>query len=538
MSSGSDTELSEWNKSPGSRPTNNLYQRDSNRVSFESTSSKGSPSAHGTSSSESISVRGDILYPTPASAPNTSTTPNSAPIGPTEIEKSQVSSGLQSEQNIVEAQVPQVAHAGLGSAQEQATPENPWGQYVPSMPSSATPSRGGKTGGRRGRGGRSQLKSTIDPVTGEAIPASASRGRTVNRGGRPRGSRAGGSTNRGGRPRGSKAGVSSATSRRVSSGKRKRKHGDSDESDDGGNTSGSEAINLPMLSSSGRRITQASSYTPAVSFADLEDEATPGSTAKKARVTFHGIAGAVGLPSAIASSERRKKQKKVPSASAVCKNCGRGHSPQSNQIVFCDGCNTPWHQYCHDRPITPTVILHEEKEWHCADCAVMANIEKAGEGRVSATVLAQSSGVERSLKWQRDYLLGQSREVLVNMLLNLKEKWDEDLALFEYNASFMPNAVAVLEGKADEMSSAAGRVTIPDDDEIHEEPLPYPKMGNGLVLSKGTLEDDWDLMVDESVSTFSHSWQQDGIWHGQLANELPVLGIGTLGAGITIGVGA
>lgn len=37
-------------------------------------------------------------------------------------------------------------------------------------------------------------------------------------------------------------------------------------------------------------------------------------------------------------------------------------------IVFCDGCNTPYHQYCHDPPIADEVVKVEEKEWFCSEC--------------------------------------------------------------------------------------------------------------------------------------------------------------------------
>ena len=37
-------------------------------------------------------------------------------------------------------------------------------------------------------------------------------------------------------------------------------------------------------------------------------------------------------------------------------------------IVFCDGCNTPYHQYCHDPPISSEVIAILDKEWFCIEC--------------------------------------------------------------------------------------------------------------------------------------------------------------------------
>lgn len=37
-------------------------------------------------------------------------------------------------------------------------------------------------------------------------------------------------------------------------------------------------------------------------------------------------------------------------------------------IVFCDSCNTPWHQYCHDPPIGKDVVDIPDKEWICKAC--------------------------------------------------------------------------------------------------------------------------------------------------------------------------
>lgn len=38
-------------------------------------------------------------------------------------------------------------------------------------------------------------------------------------------------------------------------------------------------------------------------------------------------------------------------------------------IVFCDGCNSGYHQYCHHPPIEREVVQVAEKEWFCAACA-------------------------------------------------------------------------------------------------------------------------------------------------------------------------
>lgn len=53
---------------------------------------------------------------------------------------------------------------------------------------------------------------------------------------------------------------------------------------------------------------------------------------------------------------------------ALCKRCGRGHSPASNMIVFCDGCNIGWHQMCHDPIVPDETVKDETKEWFCNEC--------------------------------------------------------------------------------------------------------------------------------------------------------------------------
>lgn len=68
-------------------------------------------------------------------------------------------------------------------------------------------------------------------------------------------------------------------------------------------------------------------------------------------------------------TRKRPPAKKIIIDTKICKICQRGHSPQSNMIVFCDGCNTPYHQLCHDPPIDEIVIQVPEAEWFCAPCS-------------------------------------------------------------------------------------------------------------------------------------------------------------------------
>lgn len=396
----------------------------------------------------------------------------------------------------------------------------------PSMPPPVIIARGGiKTGGRRGRGGGRRPKIKIEPAADDTIStletaARGGRGKSVNRGGRPRGSRAGATSsrgiNRGGRPRGgSRAGAVSATSGRGV--KRKRKSGKGDTDDEQDDTDASEVIAQPQLSSSGRRITQATTFSPVV----IDLEAAPSRSAK--------TASNVGLGADIAGtgSARKGKRKRLAGSTAVCTNCGRGHSPTGNMIVFCDGCNNAWHQYCHDRPITPSVILIEEKEWHCGECETQREESGHLAGKISAT---ENMGLVE----KRQYFQSLEKKELVSLLLHASTM-HSDLPVFDQHprtpAAPMPNNESL--GRNVIMAPPPG-----EDEENYEifvdlDELPYPKPGNGLKLPPEL--DDFDILIDEDVVSYSHSWLHSGGWTGAMRESM---GIGFAGGGVRIGVGA
>lgn len=71
---------------------------------------------------------------------------------------------------------------------------------------------------------------------------------------------------------------------------------------------------------------------------------------------------------------------------ALCKRCGRGHSPQSNMIVFCDGCNGGWHQMCHDPMVADELVRDESKPWFCNSCAAKRAPKKSAAPPVQSAV--------------------------------------------------------------------------------------------------------------------------------------------------------
>ncbi|KAL8740336.1 MAG: hypothetical protein Q9184_008506, partial [Pyrenodesmia sp. 2 TL-2023] len=308
----------------------------------------------------------------------------------------------------------------------------------------------------------------------------------------------GGRVNRGGRPRGSRAGASSARGS-----KRKREDDDEKEND----SDVSEIITpLPTQSRSGRKITHASTFSPVV--IDLEE--------KKPQPSLSVQAAKPAATAAIIEPTRGRGNKRFsrPGEASVCKNCGRGHSPASNMIVFCDGCNGPWHQYCHDPPISSEVIRIEEQEWFCADCLVLREEKAHVEGKVSAETL---SVVEQYLNnyQKRRYLQSLPSAQLVSLLLHATIL-HPDLPIFA-TASGGP-----LPEKPRRPVTHFVDPTAPpeEEDESYDlypdsEILPYPKAGNGVSLTR---ESDYlSMLIDEDVGVYRHVW--DGKRRGLYCND-------------------
>ena len=157
-------------------------------------------------------------------------------------------------------------------------------------------------------------------------------------------------------------------------GKRRRSEDDSGKTSD---TDASENFTPLTQSRSGRKIIHTAPSTPIIKIEDNDAKASP--LAAKG----NGSANGKG------SGKKRGGYRRTPGgASAVCKNCGRGHSPLANTIVFCDGCNTPWHQFCHDPPIGKDIVTIAEKEWFCSDCIVMKEERVRLQGKVAGQNLS------------------------------------------------------------------------------------------------------------------------------------------------------
>ena len=126
--------------------------------------------------------------------------------------------------------------------------------------------------------------------------------------------------------------------------------GDEDESDDSASVTA-----FPSMTQSGRKVVKPTQFVPEVSAAPPRKRSAP--------------------------NRRPGPGRNVENA--LCKRCGRGHSPANNMIVFCDGCNIGWHQMCHDPVITEDVVKDETTEWFCVDCTAKRDKRKGERAKTS-----------------------------------------------------------------------------------------------------------------------------------------------------------
>ncbi|KAF2236130.1 hypothetical protein EV356DRAFT_531374 [Viridothelium virens] len=147
-------------------------------------------------------------------------------------------------------------------------------------------------------------------------------------------------------------------------------------------------------------------------------------------------------PSSPPSGAKRKRGGRRVLESSVCKTCRRGYSPDKNMIVFCDGCNTPYHQYCHNPPIPSEVVAIVDKEWFCVACmrskessptkdqdAFVSEVEEHPHAE-SPTVPKLVSGQTLSYEEKSAYFSSLPNSTLVSFLLLACDR-HPDLPVFD-----------------------------------------------------------------------------------------------------------
>ncbi|KAE9376471.1 hypothetical protein N431DRAFT_400669 [Stipitochalara longipes BDJ] len=118
------------------------------------------------------------------------------------------------------------------------------------------------------------------------------------------------------------------------------------------------------------------------------------------------------IPAAYESASKRRAPSKRTQEQALCKRCGRGHSPQSNMIVFCDGCNLGWHQMCHDPVVSEEAVKDELSPWFCSECSRKKGIKSKTPESVRGVSWQGKSADEK-----RAYLSSLPHQQLVSLLL-------------------------------------------------------------------------------------------------------------------------
>jgi len=121
---------------------------------------------------------------------------------------------------------------------------------------------------------------------------------------------------------------------------------------------------------------------------------SPAITTTKSGRSVQKPASFVPPPPSPTSTNKRKRTYRKNPETAVCKICLRGTSPADNMIVFCDGCNTPYHRYCHHPPIDQAVVDEVDKEWYCKQCE-RARVVPIPESEVLGFVSAEGAPVEQ-----------------------------------------------------------------------------------------------------------------------------------------------
>ncbi|KAF2165805.1 hypothetical protein M409DRAFT_24092 [Zasmidium cellare ATCC 36951] len=360
--------------------------------------------------------------------------------------------------------------AKAGTPPWEAAREAVMKDMVTSEQFAIVPARGGGRGRGRGRGGK-RASFAGEDEDGVKIEEGAL---STPGSGRPRG--------RGGRPRGRGRGTGR-------SGKRKR-----DDEDDGASDSSDEVTPIATMTKSGRSIQKPSSFVPPP-------------------------------PQSPTTNKRKRPYNRRNPENAVCKSCLRGTSPASNMIVFCDGCNTPYHRYCHKPPIDQAVIDQVDKEWYCSQCE-SDRIVPVPEAEVAGFVSVPNASAEERQK----YFSSLTQGMLVT-LMTKATTLQPDLPVFEPAfknkiANSMTNGHSHTAPTSDAAAPQQPVISAPPplqpqhahppvaDDanygpEVH--PPNYPRPGQGLMKSLPPEQEDlqWLVEDDDRFGVFTHLYQAD-----------------------------
>lgn len=176
----------------------------------------------------------------------------------------------------------------------------------------------------------------------------------------------------------------------------------------------------------------------------------------------------------------------------VCKICQRGNSPKSNQIVFCDDCNTPYHQLCHVPHIDRIVVDVADAQWFCKDCQPR---------RRELPLETGMSGEGLSLEVKKTYLSSLSRAQLVE-LVQFAETLNPKVPLYSPHTHTIALRMQLENNKRLHHSGSSTRV---DYEDLLVDAMMAKSMGQGVELKQIWQWIDTDTESDTVNSTFLQS---------------------------------
>ncbi|GAB1319172.1 hypothetical protein MFIFM68171_09382 [Madurella fahalii] len=259
-----------------------------------------------------------------------------------------------------------------------------------------------------------------------------------------------------------------AAPRSAGGGKRKRaKTRDDDDDDDDSDNDASSTSSLSSPSEQPEQQQQQPSSaesSTATTTANNTSANTPLAVTKSGRQVLKPAAyNPAAMDAASSSGRKRAHYGKRTAEQALCKKCTRMHSPASNQIVFCDGCNDGWHQLCHEPWIGNDTVRDQSKGWFCGACrtkrerhlfkrqrveaAAAAAAASGGTGGGSASAASAGTGngggagrggreswASKPVQQKRAYLLTLPQQELVGLLMASLEL-HPDLPIFPASAA-------------------------------------------------------------------------------------------------------
>lgn len=153
----------------------------------------------------------------------------------------------------------------------------------------------------------------------------------------------------------------------------------------------------------------------------------------------------------------------------VCKICQRGNSPKFNQIVFCDECNTPYHQLCHNPQIDRIVVDVADAQWFCRDCQPR---------RRELPLETGITGEGLSLEMKKTYLSSLSKAQLVE-LIEYAETLEPKLPLYSPNTHSLALKMQLQNNKR--LHQSGSKV---DYEDLLVDAMNAKAMGKGVELSQ------------------------------------------------------